>query len=115
MTRATAEAILDAIVQGLRDDGDVALCEALDMLGQRTGKNKFQHAANIVRGTKLGRHPINDRLALWRIARGESVSEVAGQVARPDEKVTSVERRLRRKLDLNKTSDVLLMSEESIE
>src|SRR3954447_11856059 len=90
MTRATAEAILDAIVQGLRDDGDVALCEALDMLGQRTGQNKFQHAANVVRGTRLGRHAIDDRAALWRIARGEAVSKVAGQVARPGEKVASV-------------------------
>ena len=114
MTRAAAEALLDAMFQAMRDDGDGIVCQALDMLAEKTRQNKFRHAASVVRGTKLGRRAVDDRRALWRIGRGEAVADVAAQVARPSEKPTSVERRLRRKLIANKTSDELVLSEKSV-
>jgi hypothetical protein len=114
MTSAAAESILDVMLQAMRDGGDGTVCHALDMLAEKTGQNKFRHAAGVVRGTKLGRRAVDDRRALWRIERGETVADVAAKVARPGEKPTSVERRLRRKLGANKTSDELVLSEKSI-
>jgi hypothetical protein len=114
MTHAAAEALLDAMFQAMRDDGDGIFCQALDMLAEKTGQNKFRHAARVIGGTKLGRRSRDDRRALWRIGRGESVADVAAQVALPGEIVTSVERRLRRKMGADKTSDELLMSEKSV-
>jgi hypothetical protein len=117
MTSAAAEAILDAMLQALRDDGDRALCDALDMLSQRTRQNKFRHAAAIVRGIKLGRRAIDDRAALLRIEgfpparRAGAVNTIARKVAGAGAtatKIESTERRLRRK---RKTDKNLLSAE----
>jgi hypothetical protein len=105
--QATAEAILAAVLQAQRDVGDVALCEALDRLAQGTGENRFRFAANVIRGTKLGRHEIDDRAALRRIAafppaqRHKAVGIVAGQIAgagASEQRVEAIANRLRRKL-----------------
>jgi hypothetical protein len=64
----TAEEIYRVMLEAQRDAGDRALCEALDKLAEGTGQNKFRHAAAVVRGTKLGRHAIDDKAALRRIA-----------------------------------------------
>lgn len=105
--RRAAEEIYRKMVEAQRDVGDAALCDALDLLAYGTGANKFRHAAAIVRGAKLGRHAIDDREALERIAkfpehrRREAVGTVARQMAGPDSSraaIEAIERRLRRKI-----------------
>jgi hypothetical protein len=117
MTSAAAEAILDAMLQALRDDGDRALCDALDMLAQRTRQNKFRNAASIVRGTKLGRTAIDDRAALRRIAgfapalHHEAVGIVAQDIAgsgASKTRVDTIAHRLRRKIPKNETDEKVL-------
>jgi hypothetical protein len=119
---SAAEAILLAVLEAQRKGGDAVLCEALDLLAQGTGENRFRFAANVIRGTKLGRHAIDDRAWLRRIAgyppgqRREAVSIVARQVAgaeASDKRVAAIARRLRRKLRENET-DKLVMSISSV-
>src|SRR6266446_6425462 len=70
-----------------REIGDVGICQALDLLAEGTGQNKYQHAASILRGTVAGRPTIDDEAALRRIAafpaarRREAVGIVAGKLA----------------------------------
>jgi hypothetical protein len=99
--------ILDALLDARRADADAALIEALDLLTERTGQNKYRHAASIMRGTKLGRHEIDDRAALRRIRgfppeqRHKAASVVAGQIAgagASEQRVEAIANRLRRKL-----------------
>lgn len=104
-----AQDIYATLLDAQRVAGDAPLCEALDMLAAGSGKNKFQHAANVVRGASAGRPTIDDTEALLRIAsfpperRSGAVAIVAKEVARAtQQQVRSVERRLRRKLE-NKT------------
>jgi hypothetical protein len=115
--RQAAEAIYHAMLDAQRDAGDVALCEALDLLAAGTGQNKFRHAASVLRGTVLGRHAINDREALRRVAafpaarRREAVGIVARQVAgvdASDARVDAIAQRLRRKLRANKANKIVL-------
>jgi hypothetical protein len=115
--RLAAEAVYDAILKAQRDAGDVALCEALDLLAAGTGQNKFRHAASVLRGTVLGRHAINDREALRRIEafpavrRREAVGIVARQIAGPDAndaRVDAVANRLRRKLRERKAGKLVI-------
>jgi hypothetical protein len=105
------------VLEAQRDVGDVALCEALDLLAEGSGQKRFRFAANVIRGTKLGRHEIDDRQSLRRIAafpaarRREAVSIVARQVAGTDagdERVEAIARRLRRKLRENQTDKMVL-------
>jgi hypothetical protein len=98
---AAAEGIYRAVLEAKRDVGDAALCDALAMLAADSGENRFRFAASVVRGTKLGRHAIDDKAALRRIAaypadrRREAVGIVARQIAAvSDERVASIERRL---------------------
>src|SRR5439155_9067093 len=100
--RLVAQGIYAALLAAQKDAGDAALCDALDLLARGTGQNKFQHAANILRGTVLGRRAIDDREALRRIRdfsadrQHEAVGIVAGQMAKASgEKAGSIERRLR--------------------
>lgn len=95
-----------AALETQRVAGDLAIGEALDLLAQSTGENKFRHAAAVVRGIKLGRGAIDDEEALRRIAsfpearQREAISAVARQMAgagASDKKVASDARRLRRK------------------
>ncbi len=105
--RRAAEAVYDAILDAQRDAGDIALCEALDKLTSATGQNRFRHAASILRGTKLGRHAIDDREPLRRIAAfpaarhrdavGIVARNIAGLGASPKQ-VKTIARRLQRKL-----------------
>lgn len=110
-----ASDILNALLKARRTHGDAALIEALDLLTERSGENKYRHAAAIVRGTVLGRTAIDDQAALRRIAafpaerRRDAVGVVAGQIAESTgEKIESVARRLRRKLE--KETDEIVMS-----
>jgi hypothetical protein len=113
LRRDAAEALHAAVLEAQRVAGDAALCDALELLSEGTGQNKFRHAASILRGTVLGRSAIDDKEALRRVAafaahhpdrRREAVGIVAGQVAKASgENVDSVERRLRRKLAKNET------------
>jgi hypothetical protein len=109
-----AEAVYDAILKGQRDAGDIALCEALDKLTSATGQNRFRHAASVLRGTKLGRHAIDDKASLRRIMatpadrRREAVGILAGQIAATSgERPDSIARRLRRKRK-NETDKLVL-------
>ena len=113
---SAAEAVLAVFLDAQRQGGEVALCEALDLLAQGTGENRFRFAANVIRGTKLGRHAIDDRAALRRIAafpasrRREAVSIVARQEAGADgsdERVEAIAQRLRRKLRENETNELV--------
>jgi hypothetical protein len=113
--RSAAEALHAAVLEAQRVAGDAALCDALELLSEGTGQNKFRHAASILRGTLLGRSAIDDKEALRRVAafppdrRREAVGIVAGQVAKArGENVDSVERRLRRKLAKNETDKMVL-------
>jgi hypothetical protein len=112
---SAAESVYNAMLQAQRTAGDVALCEALDLLAAGTGENKFRHAASVLRGTVLGRSAIDDKEALRRVAafpparRREAVGIVAGQIAKASGKnVDSIERRLRRKLAKNETDKMVL-------
>jgi hypothetical protein len=60
--------ILDTLLRAKRQDADAALIEAIDMLTAKTGENRFRHAASVVRGKVLGRHTIDDKAAVRRIA-----------------------------------------------
>jgi hypothetical protein len=115
--RVAAEAVYAAILKAQRDVGDVALCEALDLLAEGSGENRFRFAASVIRGTRLGRHAINDREALRRVAefpaarRREAVGIVARQIAGPDAddaRIDAVANRLRRKLRENKAGKLLI-------
>ncbi|SRR5258706_8606793 len=110
--RLAAQAIFQALLQAQRDAGDTALCEALDLLAQGTGENRFRHAASVLRGIKLGRHEIDDREALRRIAaysparRRAAAGIVARQVAGAEAsntRVNTIANRLRKKLRENKS------------
>lgn len=114
-----AEAIYNAMLEAQRDVGDVALCEALDLLAVDTGQNKFRHAAAVVRGTKLGRTATDDRAAIQRIVafppahRREAVGIVACDMAKsePGSSADSIARRLRRKLrNIQNETDELVKS-----
>jgi hypothetical protein len=105
--RSLAAEIYNAVLNAQHDDSDAVLSEALDLLAQNTGQNKFRHAASIVRGRALGRSVIDDKAALRRVAafpparRREAVGVVARQVAgahASDKRVAAIARRLRRKL-----------------
>jgi hypothetical protein len=105
--RPTSEGLYLALLNSQRDDGDVALCEALDLLAEGTGQNCFRHAASVIRGRALGRHAIDDKAALRRIAaypadrRREAVGIEARQIAgadASDKQVDAIAHRLRRKL-----------------
>jgi hypothetical protein len=82
-----AERIFAALIEAQRGAGDAPICEALDLLAQGTGENIYRHCAEILRGRKYGREPINDIGALGRIAaypaerRREAVGIVAKQIA----------------------------------
>src|SRR4051795_7259981 len=106
MASNSAHGIYQALVAAQRDDGDAALVEALDLLAEDSGQNKFRHAAGVIRGTKLGRHAIDDNAALRSIAaypatqRREAVGTVARQMAgadATDKQVDAIANRLRRK------------------
>lgn len=106
-TNQLAGDILDALLEARRTHGDAALIEALSLLTERSGENKYRHAASIVRGTVLGRTAIDDGAALRRIAafpserRREAVGVVAKQVAgagATENRIEAIARRLRRKL-----------------
>jgi hypothetical protein len=81
--------------------GDIALCEALDLLAAGTGENKFRNAASVLRGTVLGRSAIDDKEALRRIAafpparRREAVGIVAGKIAGRPVRQCALELRMR--------------------
>jgi hypothetical protein len=101
----TAENLYDALVEAQRIGGDPLLCEAFRLLSERTGQNKFQHAASIIGGRKPGRAAIDDSSALRRIAakpperRREAVSVEARLMGGGDAaKVHAIGQRLRRKL-----------------
>jgi hypothetical protein len=102
---------LRAFVAAFPIDGDFAVSEALELLAERTGKNKYRHAAAIVRDKKVGRHEKDDRWALQQIAdcsperRREAVGKVAKKVARSGataKDIAAIERRLRRKIKRTK-------------
>ncbi len=123
--RNAAQAIYRAVLQAQRDAGagDMALCQALDLLAENTGENRFRHAAAIVRGVRLGRHAIDDSEALCRIEafppdrRREAVGIVARQVAgaeASDHEIDAVAHRLRRKLRDNE-ADKLVLSATSVQ
>jgi hypothetical protein len=108
VTKTTAERLYHAIAEALRTDGDPALCEALRLLGEHTGQNKFRNMASIAGGNKLGRAAIDDSDALRRIEalRPDRGRDAVGIVAREmvlageggSAKADAIERRLRRKL-----------------
>ena len=106
-----AEQIYEVLLAGQRDAGDAALCDALALLAENSGRNVFRHAAQIVRGAKSGRPTIDDVAALARIAtypvtrRREAVAIVARQVAGSEasrKTVDAVAHRLRRKIKRTK-------------
>jgi hypothetical protein len=114
--RRLAAELYDAMLRTQRDGGDAALVEAMNLLGQGTGQNKFRHAGAVIGGIKLGRRAIDDRAALRRIAafpacrRREAVGIVARQVAGAnagDERVEAIAQRLRRKLRANETNTLV--------
>src|SRR5690349_7749499 len=101
-----AEEIYIAMVRSMAKGSDAAIVEALEMLAQGAG-NKFRHAAAVVRGTKLGRHSIDDSEALRQLASFPEVRrrEAAGSIARKiagagatRRQVKSIADRLRRKI-----------------
>jgi hypothetical protein len=109
--QATAEAIYAAVLEAQRDGGDAVLSAALDLLAKASGENRFRFAASVIRGIKLGRHAIDDREALRRIAaypparRRAAASIVARQIAGAEAsntKVNTIANRLRKKLRENK-------------
>jgi hypothetical protein len=118
--QAAAEAIYNGLLNAQRDDGDGALCDALDKLAEGTGQNKFRHAASVLRGTVLGRSAIDDVAALRRITaypaaqRREAVGIVARQIAGSDateKQIDAIAHRLRRKLrQIENEADRLLKS-----
>jgi hypothetical protein len=121
--QATAEAILAVVLEAQRDAGDEVLCDALDLLAEGTGQNKFRHAASVLRGKVLGRSVIDDKAALRRIRafsaarRREAVGIVAREVAGTDAseaRVEAIAHRLRRKLRKNET-DILVLSAAPVE
>ena len=108
---SAAEAILRTVLEAQRDGGDAVLCEALDLLAQGTGENRFRFAASVIRGAKLGRNAIDDLAALRRIAafptarRRAAASIVARQIAGAEAsntRVNTIANRLRKKLRENK-------------
>ncbi len=112
---APAQAIYRAMLRAQRDEGDAALCEALDLLAADTGQNKFRHAASVLRGIRLGRHAIDDKNAIRRIEafpagrRREAAGIVARQIAgagASDALVVTIAQRLRRKLRTNETNKI---------
>src|SRR5438876_7326646 len=97
--RLAAERIYRAVLEGRRDAGDAALCDALNLLAGDNGENKFRNAAAIVGGKRLGRAAIDDTAALRRVAafpparQREAVGVVAGQMAKASgENADSIER-----------------------
>ena len=112
-----AEAIYNTVLQAQREGGDAALCAALDLLAEGSGENRFRFAASVIRGTRLGRHAIDDREALRRVAafpaarRREAVGIVARQVAgvnASEARVDAIAQRLRRTLRANKANKIVL-------
>jgi hypothetical protein len=106
--RHAAEALHAAVLEARRVGGDAAICDALHMLAAASGLNKFNSAAAIVSGRRLGRPAIDDAAALRRIAafppdrRREAVGVVAAMMAKASgKKVETIERRLRLKLAKN--------------
>jgi hypothetical protein len=105
------------LLMGAQGEGDDAiLCKALDFLAEGTGQNKYRFAASILRGIKLGRHAINDREALRRIAafpaarKRAAVGIVARQIAAVEgghTRIDSIAQRLRRKLRKKKTGGIV--------
>jgi hypothetical protein len=102
-----AEELLIRILETLRDEGDAALCEALDLLSGATGENRFRHASSIVRGgARSGRRRIKDDRDLAEVAaleakghsRPRAISIVARAHASPSASADSVARRYRRRL-----------------
>ena len=115
--QATAEAIYAAVLEAQRDGGDAVLSAALDLLAKASGENRFRFAASVIRGIKLGRHAIDDREALRRVAafpaarRREAVGIVARQVAgvnASEARVDAIAQRLRRTLRANKANKIVL-------
>ena len=113
---SAADAIHRAVLEARRDGNNAALCEALDMLAQGTGENSFRFAANVIRGTKLGRRAIDDKAALRCIAsfpveqRRDAVSIIARRiegVGATDKRVEATAQRLRRKLRVNETNKLV--------
>jgi hypothetical protein len=99
-----AEKLCDEILKAQSIGGIPVFCEALHLLRERTGQNKYQHAAAIVGGRKPGPPEIDDRAALLRIAacpphkRREAVGKEAKQMAGGDDaKAKAIAHRLRRK------------------
>jgi hypothetical protein len=112
---SSAESVLAAALESQRDSRDAVLTAALDLLCERTGQNKYRFAASVIRGTKLGRHAIDDRAALRRIMAtpADRRREVAGKEARQiaatsGERPDSIARRLRRKLRENETDEMVI-------
>jgi hypothetical protein len=108
---SAAQGIYAAMLEAQREGGDAVLYAALDLLAESTGQNKFRHAASVLRGIKLGRHEIDDREALRRIAaysparRRAAASIVARQVAGAEAsntRIDTIANRLRKKLRENK-------------
>lgn len=115
MKNHLADGIYAALVAAPREVGDLALCEALEKLASKTGRNLFRHAAAVVRGrSRGGRKPIDDGAALRRIAayapdrRREAVGALALQMADGDQrKANTIAHRWREKLrkEANETEE----------
>ena len=109
-----ADGIYAAVAAAQRDSGDGPLAEALEKLAEGTGQNRFRHAAQIIRGKKLGRKGIDDEAVLRRIrawpaaSRSSAVGTMARAAAGPQRdgesdteykrRVQTIERRWRGKL-----------------
>jgi hypothetical protein len=116
--RNAAEKICAVMLEARRNIGDVALCDALDLLAEGLGQNKYnRHAGAVIGGTTLGRRAIDDRQALRRIALcpPSRRHEAAGIEARlkagadaSDKQVDAIAHRLRRKLRENQTDKLVL-------
>jgi hypothetical protein len=115
--RVAAERLYDAFLDARRVGGDAVVCDALDMLGAGAGQNRYRYAAAALRGLPPGRSAIDDDWALRRILkfppdrRREAVAIVARDAAgagASNKRVSSIARRLRRKLAENETDEIVL-------
>jgi hypothetical protein len=115
--RLAAATVFNVIVEARRDAGDAAICDALDQLGAGAGQNRYRYAAAAIRGLPPGRSAIDDDWALQRILkfpparRREAVAIVARDAAgagASNKRVSSIARRLRRKLAENETDEIVL-------
>lgn len=66
--------------------GDGPLCEAFDLLADRTGQNKYRYAANMLRGSAAGRPIIDDRAEI------EAIMGLIGKGCSPARAIASIAR-----------------------